>query len=271
MLKPVRRQSLSEAVFEQLREQIVSGALPAGEALPAERILCEALGVNRGAVREALRRLQQSRLVAVRHGGSSQVLDFRATAGLDLLADLLVAPGGRIDARVVAAILEMRSALAPDIARRAAARGDADDAAALAAVTARMAASGGDLAALQELAVEFWSLLVDASDNLAYRLAYNSLRATYDQCRALLTQVLGEELTDLARYRAIAAAVQAHAAEDAARLARALVERGEQAVKLALAQLEAGDAASAAAPPAHPTRRRRAASRRRPRTSEDPR
>ena len=92
MLKPVRKQSVTDAVFEQLRDQIVSGELSPGSALPAERVLCEALGVNRGSVREALRRLQQSRLVSVRHGGTSQVLDYRDSAGLDLLAELIVAP-----------------------------------------------------------------------------------------------------------------------------------------------------------------------------------
>jgi GntR family transcriptional repressor for pyruvate dehydrogenase complex len=237
MLKPVRKQSVTDAVFEQLRDQIVSGELSPGSALPAERVLCEALGVNRGSVREALRRLQQSRLVSVRHGGTSQVLDYRDSAGLDLLAELIVAPGGSIDATVVRAIIELRSALAPDIARRAAERGSAADADTLDAVTARMAARAGDLPALQELAVEFWSQLVDAADNLAYRLAYNSLRATYDQCRELLTQVLAEEIDDPERYRAIAAAVRAHDSERAALLARELVERGERAVKLALTHL----------------------------------
>ena len=94
-LRPVRKQSLSDAVFEQLRDQIVSGAMVPGAALPAERVLCEALGVNRGSVREALKRLQQSRLVSVRHGGTSHVLDYRASAGLDLLADLIVTAAGR--------------------------------------------------------------------------------------------------------------------------------------------------------------------------------
>jgi len=244
MLRPVRKQSLSDAVFEQLRDQIVSGELSPGSPLPAERVLCEALGVNRGSVREALRRLQQSRLVSVRHGGTSQVLDYRASAGLDLLAALIVSPAGRIDTRAVRAIIEMRSALAPDIARRAAERGTADDADALDAVTVRMAACGTHLPALQELAVDFWSLLVDAGDNLAYRLAYNSLRATYDQCRELLTQVLAEELDDAARYRAIAAAVRAREAESAARLARELVERGERAVKQALAHLTPAEEAT---------------------------
>ena len=239
MLKPVRKQSLSDAVFMQLRDQIVSGELAPGEALPAERVLCEALGVNRGSVREALRRLQQSRLVSVRHGGTSQVLDYRASAGLDLLADLIVPADGRIDTRVVRGIIEMRSALAPDIARRAAERGTGAHWAALDAIVSRMRGHADDLAALQDLAVEFWSTLVDAADNLAYRLAYNSLRATYDQCRALFTQVLADEIGDLAGYAAIAAAARAGNAEQAARRARTLIERGERGVKQVLAQLAA--------------------------------
>ncbi len=237
MLKPVNKRSVTDEVFEQLRDQIVSGELSPGSPLPAERVLCEALGVNRGSVREALRRLQQSRLVSVRHGGTSQVLDYRDSAGLDLLSDLIVSANGSIEPRVVRAIIELRSALAPDIARRAAERASADDADTLDAVTARMATRAGDLPALQELAVEFWSQLVEAADNLAYRLAYNSMRATYDQCRELLTQVLADEINDPARCRDIAAGVRAHDSESAGRLARELVERGERAVKLALEHL----------------------------------
>lgn len=239
MLTRIRKQSLSAAVFEQLRDRIVSGELPPGAPLPAERVLCEALGVNRGAVREALRRLQQSRLVAVRHGGASQVLDFRASAGFDLLPDLILSPSGSIDARVVRGIIEMRSALAPDIARRAAGRATPAHVAALAETVARMRERAGDLPALQALAIEFWSQLVDAADNLAYRLAYNSLRAIYDQCRELLTQVLADELRDRAAYAAITAAVRAGKPELAARRARALIERGERTVTAMLTRLEA--------------------------------
>lgn len=239
MLTRIRKQSLSAAVFEQLRDQIVSGELAPGAPLPAERVLCEALGVNRGAVREALRRLQQSRLVSIRHGGASQVLDFRASAGFDLLPDLILSPSGAVDARVVRGIIEMRSALAPDIARRAAQRARAAHTDALAETVARMRERAGDLPALQALAIEFWSQLVDAADNLAYRLAYNSLRAMYDQCRELFTQVLADELSDRAGYAAIAAAVRGRQPDVAARRARALIERGERTVTRMLDQLEA--------------------------------
>jgi GntR family transcriptional regulator, transcriptional repressor for pyruvate dehydrogenase complex len=236
-LKPVRKQSLSDAVFEQLRDQIVSGAMAPGSPLPAERVLCEALGVNRGSVREALKRLQQSRLVSVRHGGTSHVLDFRTTAGLDLLAELIVGPAG-FDTRVVRGIVEMRSALAPDIARLAAERARSPHLDALESVAEAMDRCSGDLSALQDLAADFWSHLVDAADNLAYRLAYNSMRSTYDQCRELFTQVLADEIGDVGRYRAIADAVRTRDAQAAERLARELIQRGERGILAALRQLE---------------------------------
>jgi len=237
-LRPIRKQSVSDAVFEQLRDQIVSGAMAPGSPLPAERVLCDALGVNRGSVREAVKRLQQSRLVSVRHGGTSHVLDFRATASLDLLGDLLFTPDGGFDTRIVRDIIEMRSALAPDIARLAAERARPAQLAALERVVRAMAAAADDLTALQGLALDFWSHLVDAADNLAYRLAYNSLRATYDQCRSLFTQVLADEIGDVARYRAIAAAVRGRDAHTAERLARELIRRGEKAIANALRRLD---------------------------------
>jgi GntR family transcriptional repressor for pyruvate dehydrogenase complex len=264
-LQPVRRQSVSDAVYEQLRDHIVSGVMTPGSPLPAERVLCEALGVNRGAVREALKRLQQSRLVSVRHGGSSQVLDFRATAGLDLLGVLLIDTAGRFDLAVVRGVIEMRSALAPDIARRAAERARPAHLHALDATVAAMQRAAGDLPALQAHAAEFWSHLVDASDNLAYRLAYNSLRATYDRCRELLLHVLATEIGDARPYAAIAAAVAARAADRAAALARELIGRGEQAIAAAISQLDAKENSDERTgdPSRRRTRSRRHAQRRR--------
>ncbi|HEY8494419.1 MAG TPA: GntR family transcriptional regulator [Myxococcota bacterium] len=233
-LRPVRRQSLSDAVFEQLRDQIVRGERPPGSALPAERALCEALGVNRGAVREALRRLEQARLVAVRQGGISRVLDYRESAGLELLGALLVDAEGRFDPHVVRGILEMRSALGPDVARLAALRGGAACADALEAPLAALAAAQGDLAALQDAASAFWARLVEGSDNVAYRLAYNALNETYERCRPLLARALAPELGDLAAYQAIADAVRRGEGAEAEALARALLRRGEAGVLAAL-------------------------------------
>jgi GntR family transcriptional regulator, transcriptional repressor for pyruvate dehydrogenase complex len=92
-LQPVSRRSVPDDVFEQVLGEVVSGALGPGEALPSERRLAEVLGVSRPAVREALQRMTQTRLVEVRHGGATTVRDFRRYAGLDLLPSLLVRGG----------------------------------------------------------------------------------------------------------------------------------------------------------------------------------
>ena len=242
-LQPIQRRSLSDAVFEQLREQILQGERCPGSTLPAERALGEALGVNRSAVREALRRLEQAGLVVVRQGGASRVRDYREAASLDLLATLLVTPQGGFDVGVVRSILEMRGALGPDVARCAAERGGAACAASLEQAIGAMRAASGDLEALQRLATAFWSHLVDGSDNVAYRLAFNALHATYDRVRAVLARAMEPELADPAPYAAIASAVRSRDAARADAVARELLSRGARGVLEALERAASPDAA----------------------------
>ena len=68
-LQPVTRRSVPDEVFDQVLAEVVDGGIEAGEALPSERALAEVLGVSRPAVREALQRMAQTRLVEVRQGG----------------------------------------------------------------------------------------------------------------------------------------------------------------------------------------------------------
>ncbi|MCO4771075.1 MAG: FadR family transcriptional regulator [Deltaproteobacteria bacterium] len=225
MLKPIERRSLADAVYEQLRDAIVSGDLEPGSSLPSERQLREQLGVNRGALREALKRLEEARLVRIRHGGATEVLDFREHAGTSLLEDLLVAPDGSVRTRVARGVIEMRAALAPDIARLAALRGGPDCTERLAEQLVALREADGVLNQ-QRVALEFWATLVDASDNLAYRLAYNSLREGYVRFMHLLSPVLADEVGDVDAYQSIADAVAAGESEAAYDQAKALLARG---------------------------------------------
>jgi DNA-binding GntR family transcriptional regulator len=68
-----------------LREQIVSGELPAGTPL-VETVLAEALGVSRGPVRNALIELEGEGLVRTGSNGRSLVAGFRQDDLRDLLA-----------------------------------------------------------------------------------------------------------------------------------------------------------------------------------------
>lgn len=229
-LEPVQRKSLSEAVYDQLSGEIIEGRLGPGDALPAERELCRVLGVNRGAVREAIKRLVQAGLVSVRQGDGARVLDYRQHAGLDLLSHLLLRIDGTINLEVARSVIEMRAALGPDVARLCAARVDDEVRDRLADVLARMDADVDDPSALSLHSIEFWQVLVDGSANVAYQLAYNTLRGTYEQIRDVLVDTLAAEVANVDGHRAVCRAVERGKPEQAMRAAQSLLRPGTEGV-----------------------------------------
>lgn len=226
MFEPVTRRSVADQVYEQLLDRIVEGRLAAGDTLPSERALSEQLGVSRTAVREALVRLEEAGLVTTRHGGESRVRDYRRSAGLDLLPRLVLDAEGGFNPVAARSALELRAAVAPDIARRCAARADASVDAELASVVEEMARADDDPTTLQELSIRFWETLADGSRNLAYRLALNTLRDLYARMTASVAWAMADELRDLDGYRAVARAVSERAPEWAADAAEAHVRLG---------------------------------------------
>jgi GntR family transcriptional repressor for pyruvate dehydrogenase complex len=76
-------------VAARLREQILGGKYEPGERLPSERELAERLGVHRSSVREALKKLEQLGMIAIRPGGT-RVLPLEQ-AGLGTLQHALAA------------------------------------------------------------------------------------------------------------------------------------------------------------------------------------
>jgi GntR family transcriptional regulator, transcriptional repressor for pyruvate dehydrogenase complex len=231
-LQAVNKQSLPDGVFEQLMTEIVSCRYAAGEEIPSERDLSEVFSVNRHVVREAVKRLQQIGLLSVVQGGRTKVLDFRRTAGLDLLA--LVAEHAE-GADVVegllpllAGALEMRAGIGVDVARLCAQRAGDEVRGELLEISELLAGApgGAELLALDQ---RFWQRVLDGAGNLAYQLAFNSLiRAVHVQ-QGLSVSWLEQELKRGDYRRPIAAAIAAADGEGAAaatRLALALPERG---------------------------------------------
>ena len=74
-VKPVKKETLTEQIMNQLAEQITSGELAPGERLPDERSLAEMFGVTRSRIREALRALSLIGLIDIRPGGGSFVAE----------------------------------------------------------------------------------------------------------------------------------------------------------------------------------------------------
>ena len=68
-MKGFRSTSLADQVFDKLENDIIQGVYPKGEIL-TELKLVEQLGVSRTPIRDALRRLEQERLIADTGKGS---------------------------------------------------------------------------------------------------------------------------------------------------------------------------------------------------------
>ncbi len=125
-LESVPRVSVPDHVFAQLREAILAGRYRPGERLPSQRALAADLHVNMASVREALGRLEQLRLVEVRHGEPTRVLDWRRSGGLEALA-----MRGDVEETLLVDLFEARRLLLAQAARLAAERRSDEQAASL--------------------------------------------------------------------------------------------------------------------------------------------
>lgn len=219
-----RDRTVSEEVFTRIIEEILTGRWPAGERTPSERELALALGVNRHAVREALKRVQQAGLVYTTHGGNSIVQDWHSQAGLDMLA-ALAAAGVVPPVTILGDVAVMRRTVGVDAARLCALRADDEQLAAVAAAADAYPQSA-DLATLRDADLVLWTAIVIGSGNLGYRLALNTLvRSIDDVGRELFLHLNNVEFVDRQAHLDLAAAITNRDADTAARLADALLSQ----------------------------------------------
>jgi GntR family transcriptional repressor for pyruvate dehydrogenase complex len=112
-----------EIVTDALRRRIALGGYEPGELLPTERELASTLRIGRASLRRALRQLATEGLVSTlpgRSGGTRVLAPGRRSGGLE----------GRVEAeraRALEDVVDVRLALEPLSARRAAERATAED------------------------------------------------------------------------------------------------------------------------------------------------
>lgn len=226
----VRRESVADQVFVRLRDAILSGELAPAAALPAERELAARFGVNRQAVREAVGRLAQARLVRVAQGTDTRVEDWRRSAGLDIAAQLAGSPDPLAVATLTRDMLEMRAVIGADAARLCAERGDAAARAAVRALAEDYAGIGADLDVLAAANVELWRAIVLGSRNVAYLLSFNSLVGHALAVAPVPPSRRTAELLDVPGYLRLAVAIESGDADGARERAWQLLGRGVAAV-----------------------------------------
>lgn len=166
----IARTTVSDAVYRRLRDQILGSGAEAGAPLPSERTLSETFGVNRHAVREAIKRLQQAGLVTVVHGGATRVTDWRREGGPELLTAVASGLESADRTRLASQIAESRAAVAQLIVAGAAGSEAIDSEGVTSAGEADLVAAYRNL----------WRDIATASGNLAAQLTLNSLDAGLD-------------------------------------------------------------------------------------------
>lgn len=169
----VERSSLPEQVFQQLIGAVLDGRYAPGDRLPPQRALAQDLGVNMASLREGIKRLEQLRLVDVKHGDAMRVQDWRVHGGLDVLAHAVT-----VDPELTGALFEARRLLLREAARLAAERRTPDHERALTDLAEQFAAAPDDRQA-QMIDLVFMGTVIDAAGNLVFQLIINSIRELY--------------------------------------------------------------------------------------------
>ncbi len=226
-LEPVPRKSLADDIAERLRSRIFDGTYPPGEKLPPERELARQLNVNRGSIREALKKLQHLGLIRIRQGDGTRVLNFFQTANLDLIKYLL--SEGRFDrGKILKDLLEVRTHTCVIIVRLAARRAPRQG---LLDLREALEKRRGDHSTTDpEVAVqmdfEFYEDLARLAGNNVLTVMLNTVKPPFRVLKPVFSRLVPEIGGMLATEDAILDALLDGQEDAAAALAQLYLERG---------------------------------------------
>ena len=91
-LPKIKKDSLSNRIYDIIKGYIISGEWPVGTRIPSEPELAEQLGVSRASVRSAIQRLSTLGLVDVRVGDGTFVTEFSVSNYLSELGEYVLRP-----------------------------------------------------------------------------------------------------------------------------------------------------------------------------------
>jgi GntR family transcriptional repressor for pyruvate dehydrogenase complex len=220
-MSAVHRSSLPDQVFRELVTAVIDGRYAPGERLPTQRALASELGVNMASLREGVKRLEQLRLVEVRHGDAMRVTDWRANGGLDVLAY-----AATTDTHFTQPLFEARRLLLKEAAGLAAVRRTDEQAARLGELAAAFATSDG----AQAVDLAFMATIIEAAQNLVFTLIVNSIRELYLQNLEAFEPIVADRAGLAPLYAATATAIAAADAEAAADAMDRLAAAQEEAM-----------------------------------------
>jgi len=235
-LEPLKAESLKDVCIRRFEGMILSGAVAVGEKLPPERELAVRLGVSRPVVHEALVDLAVKGLVRLTPRKGSLVNDFRRQGSVTLLTSLLEYQNGRLDARLLDGLLNMRLLIETENARLAAENRTPAQMEELSALIAlESAADPADTDAVTRLDFEFHLLLAIATDNLLYPLLLNSFKPVYTNLSGQFFKDSALVETVFAFHKEIVSAIAEKDQQQAAERMGRMLSHGEDRLRKIIA------------------------------------
>ncbi len=198
------RPDLSQHLTRQILDLIASGNLQQGDRLPSTRELAERFSVATPTIREALRRLQATGVVDIRHGSGVYV---RKTEQALFITNPHY---GALDAESIMQLLDARLAIEPFLAGRAAERATDADIASLQMLLdeAEQLLSGQD-AKLHPTNMQYHVHITRMSDNVILAEFFESLVELYAREQQGILEVFNARTRDHQDHVAIFEAIRA--------------------------------------------------------------
>lgn len=237
-LESVRTPSLVDRVFEQLRSQILSGAIPAGSRLPNERELADALHVNRQVVREALQRLEFLELLEVRHGQGAFVQELSASSALQVVEALLRDPAV-VTRELLDQLLVFRRHITLSVVGLAAANRSDEQLVRARALLEDEAAEGADPKRALDIDLRWNALLGEATGNLMYQIVTNLFTKLVARLGPLYYNEERDHQRSMTNHRAMLRAIEARDPDAAVRLVDEMLRYSEERIRSEASRLEA--------------------------------
>ncbi|MBW2527396.1 MAG: FadR family transcriptional regulator [Deltaproteobacteria bacterium] len=235
MLRSGRPQRAVDLAAAAIRASVLGGEYLPGSVLPPEPVLAGELGISRLTLRAAIARLEAERLLRAEHGVGVRVLDYRATAGLDVVEHLVEQLGSSEAAiELVGSFLEIRRVLAAEAIALACRRCDAERLEQLRHIAA-LQAEEADPERFERRDVEFARELVRAAASPALELLLNTVERLYRSHPGLVRAMRSQRSAVRATYQVITDVVAAGDDQGVRQAVRQLLEPIDAATVAALA------------------------------------
>ena len=168
--------SIVECITATLRDEILGGQYRPGERLPSERDLATRFEANRGAIREALKKLEQLGIASINPGGVRVVpIEEASLSILGPLLDLQEIP----DATLLGHFLEVMGLLISMSARTAIEKANDEEIEQMLTIVGRIISSRAAEQDREENWNELGALFARINNNLVLRLIINGLKSQF--------------------------------------------------------------------------------------------